>query len=83
MRGKEEKIFVNNYVPLPPDDFYTKIKLQDVLNRPSQHFANAEIKNFDITNHDLHQKKWTYLWNTTRQLLRTDLKILTGKLQTI
>ena len=34
-RRKEEKIFVNNYVPLPPDDFYTKRKLQNVLNRPS------------------------------------------------
>ena len=34
-RRKEEKIFVNNYVPLPPDDFYIKSKLQDVLNRPS------------------------------------------------
>ena len=34
-RRKEEKIFVNNYVPLRPDDFYIKSKLQDVLNRPS------------------------------------------------
>ena len=56
-RRKEEKIFVNNYVPLPPDDFYTKSKLQDVLNRPSHYFANAEIKKFDIIYHDLHQKK--------------------------
>ena len=54
---KEEKIFVNNYVPLPPDDFYTKSKLQDVLNRPSQYFANAETKHFDILYHDLHKKK--------------------------
>ena len=56
-RRKEEKIFGNNYVPLTPDDFYTKSKLQDVLNRPSQYFANAEIKNFDIIHHDLQQKK--------------------------
>ena len=34
-RRKEEKILIHNYVPLPPDDFYTKSKLQDVLNRPS------------------------------------------------
>ena len=45
-RTKEEKIFVNNYIPLPPDDFYTKSKLQDALSRPSQYFTNAEIKNF-------------------------------------
>ena len=56
-RWKEEKIFVNNYLPLPPDEFCTKSKLQDVLNRPSQYFANAEIKKFDIIYHDLHQKK--------------------------
>ena len=43
-RRNEEKIFVNNFIPLPPDDFYTKSKLQDVLCRPSQCFANAEIK---------------------------------------
>ena len=46
-RGNEEKIFVNNYIPLPPDDFHTKSKLQDVLSRPSQYLANVEIKNFD------------------------------------
>ena len=40
-------------------------------------------KIFDIIYHDLHQKKWFNLWNTTRQLLRTDLKILTGKRQTV
>ena len=56
-RRKEETIFVNNYVPLPPDEFYTKSKLQDILNRPSQYFANAEIKKVDIIYHDLHQKK--------------------------
>ena len=56
-RRKEETIFVNNYVPLPPDEFYTKSKLQDILNRPSQYFANAEIKKIDIIYHDLHQKK--------------------------
>ena len=53
----QEEIFVNNYIPLSPDDFYTKSKLQDVLCRPSQYFANAEIKNFDIIYHDLHQNK--------------------------
>ena len=56
-RRSEEKIFVNNYTPLPPDDFYTKSKLQDVLCKPSQYFAIAEIKHFDIIYHDLHQKK--------------------------
>ena len=47
-RRNEEKIFVNNYVPLPPDDFYLKSKLQDVLRNSSQYFANAQITNFDI-----------------------------------
>ena len=56
-RRNEERIFVNNYIPLPPDDFYTKSKLQDVLCRPSQYFANAKIKIFDIICHELHQKK--------------------------
>ena len=56
-RRNEERIFVNNYIPLPPDDFYTKSKLQDVLCRPSQYFANAKIKIFDIIYHELHQKK--------------------------
>ena len=56
-RRSKEKIFVNNYTPLPPDDFYTKSKLQDVLCKPSQYFSNAEIKHFDIIYHDLHQKK--------------------------
>ena len=41
----QQEIFVSNYIPLTPDDFYTKSKLQDVLSRPSQYFANAEIKN--------------------------------------
>ena len=43
-RREEEKIFVNNYIPLPPSDFYTKSRLQDVLNRPTEYFNNAEIK---------------------------------------
>ena len=47
-RRNEEKIFVNNYVLLPPDDFYLKSKLQDVLRNSSQYFANAQITNFDI-----------------------------------
>ena len=56
-RRRKEKIFVNNYIPLPPSDFYTKSRLQDVLNRPTQYFNNAEIKNFDLIYNDLHQKK--------------------------
>ena len=57
MSRRNEEFFVKNYIPLSPDDFYTKSKLQDVLCRPSQYFANVEIKNFDIIYHDLHQKK--------------------------
>ena len=57
MSRRNEEFFVKNYIPLPPDDFYTKSKLQDVLCRPSQYFANVEINNFDIIYHDLHQKK--------------------------
>ena len=56
-RRSEEKIFVNNYIQLSTDRFYTKSKLQDVLCRPSQYFANAEIKHLDIIYHDLRQKK--------------------------
>ena len=59
-RRKEEKIFVNNYIPLTPSDFYTKSRLQDVLNRPREYFDNAEIKNFDLIYNDLHQKKLDY-----------------------
>ena len=82
-RRNEEKIFVNNYIPLPPDDFYTKSKLQDVLCRSSQYFANAEIKNVDIIYLDLHQKKMNQPWNTKGQLVMTDLMILTGKRQIV
>ena len=57
LRKNEEKLFVNNYIPLPPDDFYTKSKLQDVLCRTTQYFANVEIKNVDIIYHNLHQRK--------------------------
>ena len=56
-RRNEEKVFENNYVPLPPDDFYLKSKLHNILRNPSQYFANAQIINFDITYHDLHQEK--------------------------
>ena len=70
-RRKEEKIVVNNYIPLAPSDFYSKSRLQDVLSRPTEYFNNAEIKNFDLIYNDL--------WNTIKRLLRTDLKILTGK----
>ena len=56
-RGKEEKIFVNNYIPLTLSDFYTKSRLQDILNRPTEYFNNAEIKNFDLIYNDLRQKK--------------------------
>ena len=53
-RRKEEKIFVNNYIPPAPSDFYTKSRLQDVLKRPAEYFNNAEVKNFDLICHDLH-----------------------------
>ena len=56
-RRNEEKIFVNNYIPLPPVDFYSKSKLQNILRNPSQYFASAQIMNFDIIYYDLHQKK--------------------------
>ena len=56
-RGKEEKIFINNYIPLAPSHFYTKSRLQDVLSRPIECFNNSEIKNFDLIYYDLHQKK--------------------------
>ena len=56
-RRNEEKFYVNIYVPLPPYNFYLKSKLQDVLRNPSQYFANAQITNFDMIYHDLHQKK--------------------------
>ena len=57
LRRNEEKIFINNYIPLAPSNLYMKSKLQDTLSKPSQYFAHAEIKNFDIIYHDLHQKK--------------------------
>ena len=53
----KKRFFVNNYVPLPPDDFYLKSKLQDVLRNLSQYFANAQITNFDIIYRNLQQKK--------------------------
>ena len=56
-RGKEEKIFVNNYIPLTLSDFYTKSRLQDILNRSMEYFNIAEMKNFDLIYNDLHQKK--------------------------
>ena len=59
-RKCEENIFVNNYILLPPFDFYTESRLKDILSQPSQHFANVEIKNFDIIYHELHQKKLDY-----------------------
>ena len=55
-RRKEEKICVNNCIPLASSDFYTKSRLQDVLSRPMEYFNNAEIKNFDLIHHHLHQK---------------------------
>ena len=55
-RRKEEKIFVNNCIPLASSGFYTKSRLQDVLSRPMEYFNNVEIKNFDLIYHDLHQK---------------------------
>ena len=48
-RRKEEKIFVNNYIPLALSDFYTKSRSQDVLSRPTEYF--------DLIYNDLHQKK--------------------------
>ena len=60
LRRNEEKIFVNNYIPLPPSEFYTKSRLEDILSKPSQYFPNAEIKNFYIIYHDLHQKELDY-----------------------
>ena len=56
-KKKNKKIFVNNYIPLAPSDFYMKSTLQDVLSRPMEYFNNAEIKNFDLIYYDLHQKK--------------------------
>ena len=44
MSIRNEEIFVNNYKLLLPNDFYSKSKLQDVLRRPSQYFANIKIK---------------------------------------
>ena len=44
MSIRNEEIFVNNYILLLPNDFYAKSKLQDVLCRPSQYFANTKIK---------------------------------------
>ena len=43
-RRKEEKIFVNSYIPPASSDFYTKTRLQDILNRPTEYFNNAEKK---------------------------------------
>ena len=43
-----------------PFDFYTKSRLQDILSKPSQYFANVEIKSFDIIYDDLHQKELDY-----------------------
>ena len=56
-RRKEEKTFVNNYMPLAPSYFYMKSRLQDILSRPTEYFNNAEIKVFDLIYNDLHQKK--------------------------
>ena len=60
LRRNDEKLFVNNYKPLPSSDFYTKSRLQDILSKLSQYFANAEIKNFDIIYHNLYQKELDY-----------------------
>ena len=49
-RRKEEKIFVNSYIPPASSDFYTKTRLQDILNRPTEYFNNAEKKlRFDLS----------------------------------
>ena len=70
----KKKTFVNNYIPLPPSDFYTKSRLQDVLSKPSKYFANVEIKNFDIIYHDLHQKELTYPLNHYQKIFKDSLK---------
>ena len=73
-RRNTEKTFVNNYIPLSPSDFYTKSRSQDVLSKPSQYFANVEIKNFDIIYHNLHQKEQTYPLNHYQKIFKDSLK---------
>ena len=59
---------------MPPSDFYTKSRLQDVLSKPAQYFANVEIKNFNIIYHDLHQKELTYPLNHYQKIFKDSLK---------
>ena len=74
-RRNEEKIFVNNYILLPPFDFYTKSRLQDILSKPSQYFANVEIKNFDIIYHDLYQKELDYPLKHYQTIFKDSFKV--------
>ena len=74
-RRKKEKIFVNNYILLPSFDFYTKSRLQDILSRPSQYFANVEIKNFDIIYHDLYQKELDYPLKHYQTIFKDSFKV--------
>ena len=60
LSGNKEKIFVNNYILLPPSNFYKKSRLQDILSKLSQYVANAEIKNFDVIYHNSNQKELVY-----------------------
>ena len=74
-RWNEEKIFVNNYIPLPPFDFYAKSRLQDILSKPSQYFANVEIKNFDIMYHNLHHKELEYPLKHYQTIFKDSFKV--------
>ena len=74
-RRNEEKIFVNNYILLPPFDFYTKSRLQDILSKPSQYFANVEIKNFDIIYHNLHHKELEYPLKHYQTIFKDSFKV--------
>ena len=79
----KKKFFVNNYVPLPPDDFYLKSKLQDVLRNLSQYFANAQITNFDIIYRNLQQKKMDHSLDHYQTILKKTLANLTNMQQTV
>ena len=82
-RRKEEKIFINNYIPLASSEFYTKSKFKDVLVDQRNILIMQRSKtSFWFTSIYI-RKNWATLWNTIKRLLRTDLKILTSKRYTI
>ena len=73
-RRNNEKMSLNSYIPLPPTDFYLKVKLQSITSNLLQYFANVEIKNFDLIYHDLHHKELDHSLEHYPTIFKNDFK---------